>query len=528
MLYDSFNFNVSPIEVDICIIGGGAAGIAIALEFEKSDFKVALIESGGLNLSRKNQKLNNMKNVGIDYENLGIQRGRYLGGSTNMWGGNCIPLDPIDFKECSGRRGTSWPFDEYEIGSYIKRAQKFLNIDTIDFGDDLISKINLSNNKDDEFNWKAWQFCDFPFRFGEKYREHLKNSVNIACYLNTNFTGFNVVKGDNFAKEAIIKSLDAKEGSIRASNFILACGGIENARLLLNIEEKKSFDSFNNSKKVGSFFAEHPNATIGYISGKDADLIYQDHSIKYINNGKEIKPGLSINEITQEHDGLLNSIVSVWPVPEENSIITKAKLLLQLFKKRDFGFKFLITTFLILPRISSLLPHVRHRLKGGEVTTPYRSNYYEVRLMSETIPNEESKVFLAKDRDSIGLKKASLNWILSEKDKKSFINTAKKTQIYFESKGEIKFNLASWVENPSSNWTDYINKDGHYGHHMGTTMMSDKSIDGVVDKNCKLHDIDNIYIAGSSVFPTYGFANPTLTIIALGIRLADHLKAHNK
>ena len=527
MLFESFNFSDTLIKFDVCIIGGGPAGIATALEFEGSGYKVALIESGASKLNRKNQKLNNVNNIGIDYENLGVQRGRYLGGSSNMWGGNCIPLDPIDFRECNGRKNFSWPFDHLTISPYIKRAQKILGIDKVNFGNDLISKLALSN-KNDEFDWKAWQFCDFPFRFGEKFRQQLEESQEIHCYLNSNLIGFNAINETNIAEEAIIKSLNGKEGKIKASQFVLACGGIENARLLLNIEDSGTFKSFNKNKKIGRYFAEHPNATIGYIKGKDADLIYKDHSIKYIGDGKEIKPGLGVNELVQEKDNLLNGIVSIWPVPAENSIITKVKLLLQLFRKREFGIKFLVTTFLILPKISQLLPHVRHRLKGGVISTPYRENYYEVRLMSETVPNIDSRVFLSKDTDSLGLKRASLDWKLLDQDKENFKNITKKTKKYFESKGDVNFIISPWLEDSSQDWTNFINKDGHYGHHMGTTIMSDSSADGVVDKDCKLYGIKNIFIAGSSVFPTYGFANPTLTIIALGMRLADHIKTLKK
>jgi hypothetical protein len=246
--------------------------------------------------------------------------------------------------------------------------------------------------------------------------------------------------------------------------------------------------------------------------------------IKYIDGEKEIKPGLGINPKAQKEKGILNGIVSIWPVPVQNSAITRAKLLLELFRKKSFGLKFLVNTFLVLPGIVSLLPHVRHRIKGGTTNYPYMKDKFEVRLMTETLSNPLSKIELTNYKDSIGMKVAQLDWNLTNRDKKSFISIAKLAKEYFEQEKDIKLVLEPWIQNEETNWTEFINHDGHYGHHMGTTKMGTSKDNSVVDSNCKIHGLKNVFVSGSSVFPTYGFANPTLTIVALSIKLADHFK----
>lgn len=522
--FDDKNTN-TDISADICIIGAGAAGISLALEFEDTNYTVAIIESGGYKVSRKNQSLNKVKSIGATYSSLEVQRGRFLGGTTNFWGGNCIPLDPLDFKKSNARKTSSWPFSYESLNTYILRAQKLLNIPT-KFGDELLKIIKINNKADlaERFEWKAWQFCKFPFRFGEIFLDRLKKSKNIAVYLNVNLYGFVASKNGAIAEKAIIKSLSGKNGEVIATRYVIATGGIENSRILLNMQKNNNFKGLKENDAVGRNFAEHPNATIGYIEGPGAEELYQKHKIRYLHDGREVKPGLGVTEIFQQDNANLNGIVSIWPLPDENNIINRAKLLKGLLRNKEFGLKFLINSFLIIPNLASLLPHVRHRLRGDKIETPYRKDRYEVRLMTETSPNWDSRVKLNSKVDKLGMLKVDVDWQLTDQDRASFYNIAKKAKEYLEETNEVKLHFQSWIGDNSIDWSKYINTGGHFGHHMGTTKMSHDDIPGVVDKNCKVESIDNIYIAGSSVFPTYGFANPTLTIVALAIKLADHFK----
>ena len=512
-------------EFDVCIIGGGPAGISLALELGDLNIKVCLIESGGTTIKRKNQKLNKAQNNGIRYKDLSVQRGRFLGGTSNLWGGNCIPLDPVDFTKASVRE-ESWPFQYDSLEPYILKAQQLMGIGSYAFGEDLRKKINkpIEDGESGVFEWKAWQFCDFPFRFGERFLDRLSSSEDVSVILNANLVDFETVSDKRSITVAIIKNLAGKTFRVKASDFVLSCGGIENARLLLNFSESKRLDIPAEIRFIGKNFSEHPNACVGYLTGRNAKKVYAKHAITYVNGTKEIKPGLGVKIKAREKGGLLNGIVSIWPIPIEGSSVTRMRLLLQLFKNRDFGVKFLVNTFLVLPGIASLLPHVRHRIRGNSMTVKNEINRFEVRLMSETAPNPDSCVSLLNDLDALGMKRVALNWQLTRKDRYSFVEIANLAKLHFEQEEGVELELNDWINDESKEWTNYINTDGHYGHHMGTTKMGVCPSSSVVDQNSKVHSLNNLYITGSSVFPTFGFANPTLTIVALSIKLAEFIK----
>jgi hypothetical protein len=526
MIFDLNKENIdSDYDFDVCVIGGGPAGITFALELGDLNLKVCLIESGDLTIKRKNQKLNKARNIGIRYKDLSIQRGRLLGGTSNFWGGNCIPMDPIDFTRTSVRE-EEWPFKYDTLKSDILKAQKILGIDSHAFGQDILNKVDLplDDGKDSIFDWKTWQFCDFPFRFGEIFYDTLLSSQNISVILNANLVDFETDQKGQHITFAMIKNLSGKTCRVKATDFALSCGGIENARLMLNFHENKILNIPKEARFIGKNFAEHPNASVGHLIGKNAKKTYEKHAIKYIKGTKEIKPGLGIKAEMREKYGLLNGIISVWPISIESNSVTRAKLLLQLIKNKDFGLIFLVNTFLVLPGIVSLLPHIRHRMSGKPVAVVNEADRFDVRLMSETLPNSDSCVNLLDDLDPLGMRKASLNWRLSNKDRYSFVEIAKLAKLHFEKEDGVELELHDWINDDTKDWTKYINTGGHYGHHMGTTKMGWSASDSVVDQNSKVHSMDNLYILGSSVFPTFGFANPTLTIVALSIKLANFLK----
>lgn len=519
MIYDFDQLEKSEFDADIAIIGSGAAGISIALEFANTDIRVALIESGNFKISRKNQKLNVVNNSGISYFDLSAQRGRYFGGTTNFWGGTCIPFDPIDFEDIPARSGINWPISFSEIYPYIDRAKKVCGVN-ISEANEIFEKLDLNSKRSEieEFEWKPLQFSPFPFRFGEKYGAQLKESQNIAVYHNANLTSLEVDDIKTSCNKAIVRSLAGKEASISAKYFILAAGGIENPRLMLNMNS--IFSNIN----IGRYFAEHPTAIIGKLIGADAFKVYADHQKNILLN-KEIKPGLGVTEQFMKKHKLLNSLITIWPIPKDAYLISRAKMLLYLMRRREFGIKFLLNLFLIMPKSISLLPHVFNRMGGQKKEVDFIKDCFDVRLVTETLPNFDSCVSLSDKKDGLGMFRANLNWELGGVDKKTFISTAKAFKKQIESNYDVRLDLEGWILDEDANWEERINLDGHHGHHMGTTRMAMNFEEGVVDKECKVFGMKNLYIAGSSIFTTYGFANPTLMIVAFAVRLADHIKS---
>lgn len=510
------------IEADIVIFGSGAAGIAMALQFIETDIRVLLIESGGKKITKKSQSLNIANNNSVvDYDLLS-QRARFFGGTTNFWGGTCIEFSPIDYVKRPPREMYGWPIDHAEIDQYLDRAKEVCGVGASHFN---FPSIVLNESK--MLEWNAWQFSPFPFRFGDVYGSQLANSPNIHVYLNANLTGLEGSPHKSKCIGAEISSLNGKRSTIRASQFVLACGGIENARLLLNFgqDSTKNFPKLN--VNTGKHFSDHPTALIGFITGQDSLALYEMHKLILESSGKGVKPIFGLQQEFLEKNKLLNAAITVWPIPMQNKAISRLRAALFLLRRRDFGFKLLLNLFLALPASIGLLPHVIHRMQGGSRDIPYRNDKFEIRLVTETVPNFKSEVSLVEKYDVLGLRQANISWVLSEADKQSFVDISKAFKVEVEKLWDVQFEFVEWIKNDLNDIQKHINTNGHHGHHMGTTRMSKKEDHGVVDSNCKVFGVDNLYIAGSSVFPTYSFANPTLTIVALAIRLADFLKFKN-
>jgi choline dehydrogenase-like flavoprotein len=140
---------------------------------------------------------------------------------------------------------------------------------------------------------------------------------------------------------------------------------------------------------------------------------------------------------------------------------------------------------------------------------------------AEQYPEPDSRITLSDQLDALGLRKACIDWHLSELERKTARRMVETVGAEFERLNLGKLELSDWMRPEIEDWRSWV-KEGN--HHSGATRMADDPRQGVVDRNCRVHGIENLYISSSSVFPTTGTANPTFTIIALAIRLADHLK----
>lgn len=519
MIFDLDKSNIISTDgYDLCVIGSGPSGLAIALEFFNTDKKILVIESGGKTINKKNSKLTNYDNVGLSYTNPNMQRARVLGGSSYFWGGNNIPLSKCDFEKSRSRPEYNWPFDYEEYEKYLDKAEKFLDL-SVSFKDKIYNKKNKFTYKN--FDTTKWIFCKYPFRLGEIYYQKLHESKNISVILNATFT--NMKLKQNSIDMIEVASSSKKKYTIKSKYVVLATGGLENARILLDQIKKKNIFLPKVENNIGKYFAEHPNATIGVLNGKNADKFFKSYDINLI-SGQEIKPGLNIKYTSKESQKLLNSIISFWPIPKKYTIKNNLKLLAQLFREKDFNFKFLLRLFLSIPSMIFLLPVIYQRFKNKKINFDYQKNVYDIRIMSESKPNINSCIVMKEDKDEYGIYKFKLKWSVSYEDKLSISKTAELLKKDIKSQNDLFVDLFSWVREPEGDWGQHLNVRPHFGHHMGTTRMSEDESCGVVDSNCKVFGIKNLYIAGSSVFPTYGYANPTITIVALSIRLAAKIK----
>jgi choline dehydrogenase-like flavoprotein len=498
----------SLVEGDLCIVGAGAAGIAIALEWANESRTVVLLEGGGFDLEPEVQDLYRGEIIGRAYYPMDAARLHYFGGTTGHWAGFCSPLDSIDFMERPWVPESGWPFAREELDAYYGRAHEVLELGP--YGRDAAFPSRLGRNSplplDSRIVWtKPWQFSP-PTRFGRKYREPICQATNIHLYTHANVTEILLNESQREVEELRVRTLGQLELRVRARKYVLACCAIQNARVLLSSQRQKSDGIGNDRGLVGRFFMEHLEMPIGELAVVPAMSRAMDlYSYEY--GQTKARGELALTPAVQTAAHLYNATVSLGPVDSAD-------------EEAESTFEAHPPAELEAIRLRSDDTGPQHSVARTRKST----TRFQLTVRQEQSPNALSRVRLSARRDALGMPRTSLDWQLTEFDKHSMRRSALLLAEAVGRSGIGRMRLNDWLLTDEPMWPASVS--GAW-HHMGTTRMHVDRTKGVVDANCRVHGLQNLYVAGSSVFPTAGAANPTLTIVAMSLRLSDHLKSAN-
>jgi choline dehydrogenase-like flavoprotein len=518
------------VEVDVCIVGGGLAGIALAKEFMNTPVEVCLLESGGLQPDSETQSLDAGENIGYPYYPLETARVRCLGGSSTLWhtqladhtvGARLRPLDPIDFEERDWVPHSGWPFRRCDLEAYYDRAQAVCRVgpatfDVQDWADpDRRPEARLEG---DEVQTIVYKLCPKSLFAGE-YRKVVSSAENVTTCLHANVLEIEASDAADHVARLRAATLKGNEFFVSAKIYVLAAGGIEAPRLMLLSRRQQPAGLGNQHDLVGRFFMEHLHFWSGMLvlpeaHRFDSTAFYNDvHTVKDV----AVIGKLALAEHVLRRERLLNQNVQLFsglrPDPfKYRRLNEKPKNSLRALLRgttSDIGHdvRNVVTGWDDIARA------VARRLRGALPTSPV----YIFANMTEQIPNPDSRLTLGRDLDAFGQPRVRLDWKIAPQDISSAIRTQTIMSSALEKIGWGRF-YRELVE--------AVPPEGTHGgyHHMGTTRMHADPRRGVVDPNCRVHGIDNLFIAGPSVFPTGGYANPVLTTLALSLRLADHVK----
>ncbi|GAA0540389.1 choline dehydrogenase-like flavoprotein [Rhizomicrobium palustre] len=478
------------LETDLCIIGGGPSGICLALALAKTNLHVVLLESGGMEFDAKTQALYQGDTSGAPYLTLEASRLRFLGGSSNHWGGWCRPLDAIDFEKRDWLAHSGWPITKADVDRYFVKAHSLCEAGTLlydraaDFTQDPILKLAEGGVRTRFFQFSKMRDSVFPTHFGERYAPDLKKVAKLSVYLNANVTRLGLDKSGAKIAEIDVATLTGKHFKVKPRAAVLATGAIESARLLLASNDVRPSGVGNSTDMVGRFFADHPTprdtATLVVFDGKLSPYYGAIQTIK----GAIVRGGFFPSEAYRRKHKVMASSATVESKAE-------------------------------LDALGKAAVAETARALGVDASDAVA---YSLGCGMEVTPDPDRRLTLEAARDALGLPKIKLTMKIADEDFEQYRATLAELgrQLLAARTGMIRLNLSSrseWLAN-----LDWGN------HHMGTTRMSANPKTGVVDANLKVHDVANLYVAGSSVFPTYGAANPTINLLALVLRLADHLK----
>jgi choline dehydrogenase-like flavoprotein len=515
---------------DICVIGAGAAGIAMANAINGSKTKVVLVESGDLDLEAETQALYAGRNLGQPYFDLEDCRLRYFGGSTNHWGGWCGVLEDVDFEERSWVPLSGWPINRRDLDPYYQRALKVCKLGPLLFDERAFKAIgaeplDVDRRKLSHVFWQtSWESLGTAVNFGEAYREDLQKSNNVQVLLNANVVNLQTNSAASVVEQADLRALNGRSASVRARVFVLACGGIENARILLYSNKVEPNGLGNRHDLVGRYFMEHPNIPWGTMTGDNLQDLVSRYGLRAGPEGKWFMAAFGLAKELQQREQILNAGSSfefnyVQFSNRADTGIVAAQRIWHDIKQGHIPDELGAKLWRIARDLDEVALTAYRRFVEQQPVVPPLSEVY-LFSRSEQAPNWDSRVLLSAEKDALGLPRADLDWRLSDIDKHTVAVMAKTIGAELSRTNVARVHIDEWVLDGTSSWHGEL----HGGwHHMGTTRMADQASRGVVDRHCRVHGVDNLYVAGSSVFPTSGWMNPTLTIVALALRLSDHL-----
>lgn len=475
----------ATLDADVCVIGTGPAGLAVALELSRLGREVLVLESGGPDPQRDVQAFNEGTSIGRPYNVLSACRSRYLGGSSNCWAGMCRPLAPEDFTRRDWVPHSGWPITLDDLRPHYAQAEAFLDV------------VGGAYDADPwaEPGHGAWALgpdvrsgvfqLSPPTRLGQRERSTLETRDALTVVLGATVTNLGLTaNGARLERLDVRRTLGGGGFTVRPRVTVLAAGGVENARLLLASRDVATAGVGNARGVVGRYFMEHAH-TDGYAvllarRGDAGTRFYVRRDL----GEQRVWGYFGLTPAARARERLL-----------------------------DFS-------MVVLRNVAGEAGELVGDLAGASALVDDGAPdacTYAIGTPSECAPNPDSRVLLGDELDPLGIPRVVLDWRLSELDKRTITRGHELVAAAIARSGEGRLRLRL-PDGP-----DFPVETGGGCHHMGTTRMGTDPAESVVDEHLAVHGVAGLYVAGSSVFPTAGAANPTLTLTALSFRLAARL-----
>ncbi len=544
----------TKLRCDLCIIGGGPAGVTLAHALRDSGLEVILLESGGIEFDAALEDLNKGEVVDpLGHGPLEDYRRRRLGGGTTAWGGRCVPYDPIDFEKRPFVPDSGWPLIKPDLDPYYERAHDYLDLGAYSYDPRQVltspdrEQPMIPGLASDEVSTDSLYLFSPPTNFGLKYREALASAANVRVYLFANVSELLVDPTGARVASVAVATPSRRALAVEAKRFILAAGGLDVTRLLLASDRVRPGGLGNDHDLVGRYYMCHAVHHVEIELHQKGTVWDYERS----RDGAWCQRTIFLPEDKQRQHGVLNHRARIEHPdiadPSHGSGVLSAtylakSVLMSQLAKRYLSDRVNVVSRGVLGRPPGGLSPSRLYLQHGKnvvlglgdvarvgrrwlfdrilserklpsLVMESEANTYTLRIDAEQAPNPSSRVTLADDRDAFGQRRLRVDWRVTDLDARSLGEIARRLG------GAIAASGAGRVRSIPE-----LAPQATGGHHIGTTRMATDPAHGVVDANCKVHGVGNLYVASSSVFPTSSYANPTLTIVAMALRLADHLR----
>ncbi|WP_424930950.1 GMC oxidoreductase [Amaricoccus macauensis] len=483
---------------DACIVGTGPAGMSLARRLAAHGFSVALMEGGGLDITAESQELYEGDIVGLPYYPTDITRLRFLGGSSNHWGGRCRALDPYDYRAQPHHPLSGWPIGWEDLSPYAAETEAILDLPPSEATPD-----ETVEGAEEDLFLPGFRFSYPPTMIGRKYQDEIDASDRITLVVNANLVDIRMNGNGTAVAGTVFKSYAPEDGgfTVRARSYCLCLGALENPRALLNANSQFPKGIGNQHDLVGRYFCEHPTYLVG-------EVLFEDRVPP--KTGFAPTPEFMQRAGCLNFNALLNTHALHLKTEAMRSVACTSDFMTEL-AERVLGRPFKCDVGGIARYFDALKTDEFH--KG------------EIGCIAEQALNRDSRVLLSDTKDRFGLQRLAIDWRHSPLDFQTYRACVTVMGEYLAKEHIGRVKVADWLmdEDPTP---PEMGTPGHQvgaHHHMCTTRMSENPREGVVDANCRVHGVGNLFMGGSSVFATAGHCNPTYTIVELALRLGDHL-----
>ncbi|MBU8544868.1 MULTISPECIES: GMC oxidoreductase [Roseomonadaceae] len=536
----------TALDAELCIVGAGAAGVTLALQFLRGPIRVVLVESGRDQAEAATQALyaGEVADTAL-HPPTDTYRQRQFGGSTTLWGGRCIPLDPLDLRARPWIPHSGWPFGHEALTAWYPQANAICEAGAFDYN--AASAVPggmrpmVAGFTPRDFTTDAIERFSLPTNFAARYRHRLAASEALRVLLGTNCTAIELGEGAHSVRTLHLRTLDGRRVAVRATQVVLALGGLETPRLMLASRGAGHQDGIGNRQGlVGRYYMSHIAGTSGRLRlHVPPDRVRPGYEVA--EDGTYLRRRLQVTEAAQSKHRIGNAVMRLHfpriPDPAHGSGVLSALYLARGLLPYEYRKRLAEPAGgkgVALRHVRNLLTDPfsatgfawtmlrKRRLAARKfpsiIVRPPR-NVYSLDYHGEQEPNPDSRVTLAESRDALGMPRLRVDWRCTEGD----IRTAQ-TCFRLLAEDLARWGHGSLQADPAEVAHDMLRDGAYGGHHIGTARMGATPAEGVVDAECRVHGMANLWIAGAAVFPTSGQANPTLTVVALALRLAARLK----
>jgi len=507
------------INADVCIVGSGAAGLPLAITLANQGANVVLLESGGARPDTPEQDFNHGEIVGLPHIGIHEGRNRALGGTTTMWGGQILPLEPIDFESRPWVPESGWPISYAELSPFYRDAIHFSGLSrSLQTDTEVWRALGLTvPNLGDGIESYVSRFCPEP-NFARSHGREVGRLPLLRCILHATVVGFEA-QGDQITC-AVARASGGQSVHVRSRHFVLCVGGIETARLLLHPLIDGRPAPWATSDLIGRFFQDHPGISSADIVPWDRGAVHQLFDNIYY-KGFKYGPRFRLSAVQQRKSQLPGVGGSILFQSDRTALLYRARFAGKSLLKGDIN-REVVAAAIGAAKSGPLLARQSWRTLVQYRAYNLDDRGFRLGIQLEQVPLRDSSVSLSDQTDALGLRRPRLDWRMSEIDIESIARFTEITKEGFEQAGVARVHIDPDVADRSS---AILARTQDQYHHMGTARMAATPERGVVDQNLRLFGTDNAYVCGSAVFPTSGYSNPTHTIIALALRLSDHVLA---